>query len=92
VLTSTGHENRAYDITGPDLLGPREIAQAASGVAGKPIELVGADPNAPAARRGFGGPSMAVTSEDFAKIAGRPATSVRELFEAHRGELLASAK
>jgi hypothetical protein len=54
------------------------------------VDLIEA--TAPAARRGFGGPSMAVTSEDFAKIVGRPATSVRELFEAHRDELLASAK
>ncbi len=92
VLTSPGHENRAYDITGPDLIGPREIAQAASAVAGKPIDLVATDPDGAAARRGFGGPSMSVTSEDFAKVAGRPATSVRELFEAHRDELLAGAK
>ena len=75
-----------YDITGPELVGPRELAAAASRVAGKPIEIVAADPNAPA-RRAFGGPSIAVVSKDFAKLAGRPATSVRELLEAHREEL-----
>ena len=68
VLSSAGHENRAYDITGPNLVGPREIAAAASAVAGKPIESIAADPNAPAARRGFGGPSFAVVSEDVAKL------------------------
>ena len=85
-LTSAGRENRVYDITGPELVGPRELAAAASRVAGKPIEIVAADPNAPA-RRAFGGPSIAVVSKDFAKLAGRPATSVRELLEAHRAEL-----
>ena len=86
-LTSAGQENRVYDITGPELIGPRELAAAASAVAGKPIEIVAADPNAPGARRAFGGPSIAVVSQDFAKLTGRPATSVRALLEAHRAEL-----
>lgn len=90
-LSSPGHENKVYDITGPELIGPREIAATASAVAGKPIEVTAADPNAPA-RRGFGGPSFAVVSEDFAKLTGRPATSVRALFEAHRDALLGAAK
>jgi NAD(P)H dehydrogenase (quinone) len=55
VLTTPGHDNKAYDITGPDLIGPREIAAAASAVTGKRIDLVDPDANAPA-RRGFGGP------------------------------------
>jgi NAD(P)H dehydrogenase (quinone) len=92
VLAGTGHENRAYDITGPELLGPREIAAAASAVAGKPIDLVAADPKAAGTRRAFGGPSIAVVSEDVAKLTGRPATSVRALFEAHRGELVSGGK
>lgn len=87
VLANSGHENKVYDITGPQLIGPREIAAAASAVAGKPIELTPADPNAPA-RRSFGGPSYEVVSEDVANLTGRPATSVRALFEAHRDELL----
>ncbi len=86
VLSGTGHANKTYDITGPELVGPREIAAAASAVAGKPIELVAA--SATDTRRGFGGPSYAVVSEDVAKLTGRPATSVRALFEAHRDELL----
>ena len=91
VLTGKGHENRAYDITGPELIGPREVAAAASAVAGKPIELLEPDPNAPA-RRAFGGPSIAVVSDDVAKLTGRPATSVRALFDAHRNELLGIGK
>jgi NAD(P)H dehydrogenase (quinone) len=85
-LSSPGHENKVYDITGPEVVGPREIAAAASAVAGKPIELVAPDPKAPP-RRAFGGPSIAVVSEDVARLTGRPATSVRALFAAHAGEL-----
>lgn len=89
-LSSPSHENKVYDITGPELIGPREIA-AASAVAGKPIELTTADPSAPASR-GFGGPSFAVVSDDFAKLTGRPATSVRALFDAHRDVLMGTSK
>jgi NAD(P)H dehydrogenase (quinone) len=87
-LLGSAHENKAYDITGPELIGPREIAAAATEVTGKPIEVVTADPNAPAPRRAFGGPSIAVTSNDVAMLTGRPATSVRKLFEEHKSELL----
>jgi NAD(P)H dehydrogenase (quinone) len=86
VLTTPGHDNKAYDITGPDLIGPREIAAAASAVTGKRIDLVDPDANAPA-RRGFGGTSIAVVSQDFTRLTGRPATSVKALLEAHRSEL-----
>lgn len=88
VLVGSAHENKAYDITGPELIGPREIAAAATEVTGKPIEVITADPSLPAPRRAFGGPSIAVTSNDVAMLTGRPATSVRKLFEAHKSELL----
>jgi NAD(P)H dehydrogenase (quinone) len=88
VLSTPGHENKVYDITGPELIGPREIAAAASAIAGKPIELIAADPNAPTARRAFGGPSIAVVSGDVAKLVGHPATSVQALFAAHKDELI----
>lgn len=87
VLSSKGHENKAYDITGPELIGPREIAAAASAVTGKHIELTPPDASAPA-RRAFGGPTYEVVSDDVAKLTGRPATSVRQLFETHRDALL----
>lgn len=91
-LATSGHENKVYDITGPELIGPREIAAAASAVTGKHIELVTAEPNAPPARRGFGGPTYEVVSDDFAKLTGRPATSVREFFEAQRDVFLGIKK
>lgn len=40
VLTTPGHENRAYSITGPDAVGPRELVALASEISGKPVELI----------------------------------------------------
>jgi NAD(P)H dehydrogenase (quinone) len=40
VLTTPGHENKAYNITGPDAVGPRELAAMAGEIGGKPVELV----------------------------------------------------
>jgi len=43
VLTTPGHENRAYNITGPDAIGPRELVALASEISGKRVELVALD-------------------------------------------------
>jgi NAD(P)H dehydrogenase (quinone) len=40
VLATPGHENKAYNITGPDAIGPRELVTLASEISGKPVELV----------------------------------------------------
>lgn len=88
VLTTPGHENQAYDITGPALLGVREIAAAASAVTGRPIDVVEGGPDA---QPGFGRPAMAFTSMDVERLTGRPPTSVRELFEANKTALLGGA-
>jgi NAD(P)H dehydrogenase (quinone) len=40
VLTTPGHENKAYNITGPDAIGPRELVALASEISRKPVELV----------------------------------------------------
>jgi NAD(P)H dehydrogenase (quinone) len=39
VLTTPGHEYRAYNITGPEAIGPRELVALASEISGKPAEL-----------------------------------------------------
>jgi NAD(P)H dehydrogenase (quinone) len=85
VISRPGHENKAYDITGPELIGVREIAAAATAVTGKPIEVVPGGPEPP---RPFGGPSVEVTSTAVADLTGRPPTSIRELFEANKDRLL----
>lgn len=40
VLVTPGHENRAYNITGPDAVGPRELVALASEISGKHVELL----------------------------------------------------
>ena len=40
VITQPGHENKAYDVTGPDLLSIPEAMAMISEIAGKPIEVI----------------------------------------------------
>ena len=40
VLTTPGHDNKAYNITGPDAIGPRELVALATEISGKRVELV----------------------------------------------------
>ncbi|HTY50634.1 MAG TPA: NAD(P)H-binding protein [Steroidobacteraceae bacterium] len=86
VLTTPGHDDRAYDITGPQLLGVREIAAAASSVTGRPIVVSAGPPGSPPAR-GFATPAASVVSTAVADLTGRPATSIREFFTANRAQL-----
>jgi NAD(P)H dehydrogenase (quinone) len=46
VLTGDGHENRAYDITGPEKFTIPEALQMAAEIAGKPIEVIPVDDDA----------------------------------------------
>jgi NAD(P)H dehydrogenase (quinone) len=46
VLATPGHENRAYNITGPDAVGPRELVALASELGGKRVDLVVMDETA----------------------------------------------
>jgi NAD(P)H dehydrogenase (quinone) len=85
VLTTPGHENQVYDITGPELIGRREIAAAVGAVTGKPISIeADASPKPPP---GLGGPALSVTSNAVAELTGRPATSVRAFLEANKAKL-----
>jgi NAD(P)H dehydrogenase (quinone) len=77
-LTTPGHDNRIYDITGPELVGTREIANAAASVSGRPIEIV----EGGAGRGGFGSASLGFVSDDFEALTGQPATSLRALLAA----------
>jgi NAD(P)H dehydrogenase (quinone) len=85
VLTTPGHEGKAYDITGSELLGVRQIAAAASAVTGKPITVVQGGSET---RPGFGRPEMAFTTTHFEDLTGRRPTTVRELFQANKATLL----
>ena len=91
VLTTPGHDNKIYDITGPELIGQRELAEAVTAVTGKKIAVVPADPSAPPARS-FIGPSLSSTSTAVADLTGRPAQSLRTLLTANKDKLLGAGK
>lgn len=40
VLTTPGHENRAYNITGPESIGPRELVSLAMEISGHDVALI----------------------------------------------------
>ena len=80
VLTTPGHENMIYDLTGPELVGAREIAEAASAVSGTEIEII----EGGAGGGGFGIASLGFVSDDFETLTGRRPTSIRELLEGAR--------
>jgi NAD(P)H dehydrogenase (quinone) len=46
VLASAGHENRSYDITGPQSVSVEELAALAGGIAGSKITVVHVDDDA----------------------------------------------
>jgi NAD(P)H dehydrogenase (quinone) len=99
VLATPWHDGKAYDITGPQLIGPREIAETASAVTGRPILIEAAPEGAAgsAARTGaaprpaIGGPAVAVVSDDVQRLTGRPAIGLEAFFEHHRREIEGAA-
>jgi NAD(P)H dehydrogenase (quinone) len=46
VLVQDGHEGRAYDITGPEAIGPRDLAELAAELGSRPVEVVSVDDDA----------------------------------------------
>ena len=44
VLSSSGHENRSYDVTGPDSLTFKQVGELFTEVLGKPVSYVAQDP------------------------------------------------
>jgi NAD(P)H dehydrogenase (quinone) len=89
VLSTPGHENKAYEITGPELLGQAEIAAAAGAVSGKAIPVVQPEPGAPPPRA-FGGPSASIVSGDVQKLTGRAPTSFKTFLESNKVKLTAT--
>jgi NAD(P)H dehydrogenase (quinone) len=106
VLTTEGHEDKAYDITGPEPLSQDDVAALLSEVSGRPVEAVAVDDEAfiegltsagvpePAAReiasygRAIREGYLREASDAVENLTGRPPRSLREVFEAHRDELL----
>jgi NAD(P)H dehydrogenase (quinone) len=106
VLTTEGHEDKAYDITGPESFNQGEVAALLSEVSGRPVEAVAVDDEAfiqgltaadvpePASRE-FASYGRAIREGHIDQISGavenltgRAPRSLRQVFEAHRDELL----
>jgi NAD(P)H dehydrogenase (quinone) len=86
VIATPGHDNKAYNITGPDAIGPAELVALASEISGKKVDLVVLDE--PAYRQYLldnGTPDTAINGAlSFAKeldspFLREPSTAVAEL-------------
>lgn len=89
-LLNAKFENTAFDITGPALFDQRDIAQAASAITGKRIEIVEAAANDTGMGAGMVIPAIATNA--VAELSGRPGTGLRALLEANKDKLLAAAQ
>jgi len=93
VLATRGHEGKIYEITGPELVLRRDVARMAGELAGKPVEQVagpGGVSQVAAVMAGFAAFDRQSTA--VRELTGRPATSVRQLLERNRDQLLAAAR
>lgn len=89
LMEPEGHENRVYEITGPELIRGADVAAAAEEITGVPIEVVDAGPgDEPAVADLDSGTTL---TDHFERITGRPATGLRGLLEAHRDVLMEAA-
>jgi NAD(P)H dehydrogenase (quinone) len=106
ILITDGHEDKLYDIAGPEPLSQYDVAALLSEVSGRPVEAVAVDDEAfiqgltaggipepvalefasygRAIREGY----LGEASSAVENLTGRPPRSLREVFEAHRDELL----
>jgi NAD(P)H dehydrogenase (quinone) len=75
VLVKDGHERQAYDITGPEAIGPRDIAALAAELGGRPVEVVPVDDEALIAGMVAGG-----VPEPVARVVTSFAAAAREGF------------
>jgi NAD(P)H dehydrogenase (quinone) len=83
VLAFPGHEGRAYDITGSEVIGERALAQIVGEITGSPIEITsGVTPPEAAPAN----PSFIVISTAVFDLTGHPPTTARELLTESRAE------
>ncbi len=92
-LLYPGHENQAYEITGPGLIDTAEVAGIVATISGKPVLVDTAPPPAAGRDGGAGAPpaDVPLVSTAVAELTGRSATSVRAFLEASRAQLVAAA-
>lgn len=82
VLSTPGHDNKAYDITGPQVIGLRQIAEAVSEITGEKITIHSGEADSV---RTFGGsPALAVTSDSVQELTGKSPTNVKDFLRNNR--------
>ncbi|MGG7665610.1 SDR family oxidoreductase [Dyadobacter sp. BHUBP1] len=80
-LTEAGHENKTYDITGPDALSHYHLAEILSNVLGKPVNFIDVSPEQmEKALGGAGFPEWQIGGliEDYAHYAREEASAVSD--------------
>lgn len=88
VLSTPGHDDKVYDITGPSLVDTRELAAAVSAVTGERIAVVRAKPGSARSKHPFNGAALSIVSSDVEKLTGRPPMTLKAFLEQHRAEIL----
>lgn len=88
LMNPAGHENRVYEITGPDLVRTRDIAAIVSDVFGVDIDVIEAGPEDEAGLPELP-PSGTTLTTDFRDLTGRPGTTAHAVIEANREALQA---
>ncbi len=92
VLSSPDHAGKAYDITGPAVIGVRAAAEAVAAATGREIAIVPADAGGEPTSLGFTSPGLDIVSDHVEVLTGRPATSMESFFSGHRATLLGNAE
>ncbi|MGD8601998.1 MAG: NAD(P)H-binding protein [Gemmatimonadota bacterium] len=87
VLTTDGHDNQAYDITGPAVVRPQDIATALTEVTGLSVRVVDAD--SPSDGGLLSDPSYQIVSDAVQQLTGHAPTSVEEFFEFNHDDIMA---
>ena len=87
VLASEGHENMAYDITGPAVVYRQDVATAVSEVTELPVRVV--DPSAPSEDEMLSAASFQVVSDAVEQLTGRAPMSIHDLLEANHDYIMA---
>ncbi|MGH8144489.1 MAG: NAD(P)H-binding protein [Steroidobacteraceae bacterium] len=86
VLATPGHDDKVYNITGPSLVGTRDLAAAVSAVTGKAIALASDSGPAPA-KPGINAAALDVVSDDFMQLTGKPPMTLKSFLQQHEVEI-----
>ena len=87
VLTTPGHDNKAYNITGPSPVGSSDVGKAVALATGKTIDI-NVDTNAnPGFAAMVGGSAVLLSTNTVEVLTGRPATSIEQFIAANKSSL-----